>query len=409
MLRLVFASLLMKSFPPSLPSMHLQFVFCISFIDSVAQFSFHFTLYHHFRSNQNCRLPHCPHRGCSDTKPLILHLKICIAGPNFPCPTNYRGCNEARKLLAHYRKCKDVRTRQHQAFSSTGGGGLVGRQLLRPTDQGSCLVCSLMARYAKNMMERTAAAIHSNNNNSPQPKNDNSMITSSSHGQVNNTDENGLANFATHPQHPKRTPSMTLMPPPPPRRLSQLLLSNGGSRANNDCHNNMGMTIPMLWTSVSTSSSSTSSLSSTSSPGGGKILGSTVLEGDGSLVVPCATTTNNSFNTLRQRAVSYDERQSVELFDDGELQPPANTSSRRSRRGYYSGVNGSEELQQYDATSRPSSSSVLSTTRGYDYNFVNGSRPRSASCSNLTMGCNNSTVMLRSLPSHHECGTIAED
>jgi hypothetical protein len=138
-------------------------------------------------------------------------------------------------------------------------------------------------------------------------------------------------------------------------------------------------------------------------------LGSTVLEGDGSLVVPCATTTNNSFNTLRQRAVSYDERQSVELFDDGELQPPANTSSRRSRRGYYSGVNGSEELQQYDATSRPSSSSVLSTTRGYDYNFVNGSRPRSASCSNLTMGCNNSTVMLRSLPSHHECGTIAED
>ncbi|KAL7433132.1 hypothetical protein ACHAXH_006546, partial [Discostella pseudostelligera] len=183
---------------------------------------------------QNCRLPNCPHRGCTETKPLLLHVKICIAGPNFPCPTNYKGCNEARKLLAHYRKCKDARSRQQAS-------GLVGRQLFRPSDQGSCLVCSLMARYAKTMMERTAAINH--NNNSSQSKND-SILSSSLDGKVN-TNENGLANFATHPphHHPKRTPSMTLMPPPPPRRLTT------------------HVSIPMLWPSSSSSLSLSSSFS----------------------------------------------------------------------------------------------------------------------------------------------------
>ncbi len=335
---------------------------------------------------KNCRLPNCPHRGCTDTKPLLLHVKICIAGPNFPCPTNYKGCNEARKLMAHYRKCKDVRSRQQQAT------GLVGRQLLRPADQGSCLVCSLMARYAKSMMERTAAISHDNNNNlnsllkigpstaaATTTTSSTTTITSSIMDRKVITDENGLVNFATHhPFHPKRTPSMTLMPPPPPRRLSHILLPNG-SKIMND-RNNSGVTIPMLWPSSSLVSS----------------FGS-IVEDDGLLVVPCPSTTNNN-NNLRQRAVSCDERQSVEL--DGVL-PPTTSTSRSGR--CHTDVRGNEE---YDATVPSSSSS--SSSRGHKYNFVNNSRPRSASCSNLSMGCTN-TGILRSLSSHHECGTIAED
>lgn len=311
--------------------------------------------------HKNCRLSNCPHRGCTDTKPLLLHVKICTAGPNFPCPTNYKGCNEARKLMAHYCKCKDVRSRQQQAI------GLVGRQLLRAADQGSCLVCSLMARYARSMMERTAAISHDNNNNlcsqlkigpstataTTTAATTTTTITSSIMDGKVITDENGLVNFATHhPFHPKRTPSMTLMPPPPPRRLSHLLLPNG-SKIMND-RNDSGVTIPMIWPSSSLVSS----------------LGS-IVEDDGLLVVPCPS-------NLRQRAVSYDERQSVEF--DGVLPPTTSTATI------------------------PSSSS----SRGHKYNFANNSRPRSASCSNLNMGCNN-TGILRSLSSHHKCGTIAED
>ncbi len=326
--------------------------------------------------HKNCRLPNCPHRGCTDTKPLLLHVKICIAGPNFPCPAKYKGCNEARKLMAHYRKCKDVRSRQQQQTT-----GLVGRQLHRPTDQGSCLVCSLMARYAKSMMERTAAISHHDNNLSSQLKNDHSTaatttttITSSIIDGKVITDENGLANFATHhPFHPKRSPSMTLMPPPPPRRLSHLLLPNG-SKMNDRI--NSGVTIPILWPS----SSSLSSLGS-------------IVEDDGLLVVPYPSTINNN-NNLRQRAVSYDERQSMEF--DG-VQPPETSASRSGR--CHSDMRGNEECN----ATIPSSSS-----RGHKCNVMNNSRPRSASCSNLTMGCNN-TGILRSLPSHHECGTIAED
>ena len=167
------------------------------------------------------------------------------------------------------------------------------------------------------------------------------------------------------------------MPPPPPRRLSHLLLPNG-SKTND--RNNAGVTIPILWPS----SSSLSSLGS-------------IVEDDGLMIIPCPSTTNNN-NNLRQRAVSYDERQSVE--SDGVLPPISSTS----RSGLcHTDVRGNMELQEYDATI-PSSSSSL----GHKYNSVNNSRPRSASCSNLTMGCNN-TGTLTPLPSHHECGTIAED
>jgi hypothetical protein len=113
-----------------------------------------------------------------------------------------------------------------------------------------------------------------------------------------------------------------------------------------------------------------------------RMLGSMAMEDDGSLIVPFPTA-NNSNNNLRQRAVSYDERQSVE-FDS--VPPPS------IRRCYLDAQRNVEELE-YEVTI-PSSPS----------------RPRSASCSNLSMGYNtNNTMIRRPLSSHHECGTIAED
>jgi len=168
---------------------------------------------------QNCRLANdsCPHRGCSQTKRLLIHVKSCPAGPNFPCPTQCQGCKETRKLLAHYRRCKDMRMKQV---------GLGRRSGLQP-DQ-SCLVCSLMARYAKSMLDRSSK-------NSAQGKNTAaslsllssaaSLLSSSSDGKFNV--ERGLANFnhqarVSSPVErpnlgPKRTSSMILMPPTPPR------------------------------------------------------------------------------------------------------------------------------------------------------------------------------------------------
>jgi len=64
---------------------------------------------------------------------VLLHLKTCTAKAFDPCPTNYHGCHQARKLLAHHRRCRDVRAKRGQ--------------------QHFCLVCSLVARHARNLLE----------------------------------------------------------------------------------------------------------------------------------------------------------------------------------------------------------------------------------------------------------------
>ncbi|KAL3822936.1 hypothetical protein ACHAXA_011651 [Cyclostephanos tholiformis] len=161
---------------------------------------------------QTCRLPKdkCVNRGCSETRQLLIHVKACPAGsPDFSCPTHCRGCNETRKLLAHYRKCKDIRTKQV---------GL-GRRSLLQSDQGSCLVCSLVARYAKGMMDRTSNS-GGGGGGAIQGKNKAvaSLISSSFDAKFNVG--KGLADSSADRARKtpfERTPSMTLMPPPPPR------------------------------------------------------------------------------------------------------------------------------------------------------------------------------------------------
>mmetsp|Transcript_18871 Transcript_18871/g.30996 ORF Transcript_18871/g.30996 Transcript_18871/m.30996 type:complete len:418 (+) Transcript_18871:263-1516(+) len=175
---------------------------------------------------QNCRQPQgtCSHRGCDDTKLLLVHVKTCPAGPNFPCPSCTKGCNETRKLLAHYRRCKDLRLKQV---------GL-GRRANGTQPDQSCLVCSLMARYAKNVADRHRSPGRSNNPASLLA--DALASTSGSSSCAKFNVEKGFAsNFPTQEARNGvrkpgfvRTPSAQLMPPPPPRH-SAVSSSNPGT------------------------------------------------------------------------------------------------------------------------------------------------------------------------------------
>lgn len=90
---------------------------------------------------KSCRLgfDRCTHAGCADAKRVHLHLKTCPAGHDFPCPTGYEGCLQARKLLAHYRRCRNIRARQVTSPSHKG--------------QHVCLICSMVARQARSLLD----------------------------------------------------------------------------------------------------------------------------------------------------------------------------------------------------------------------------------------------------------------
>lgn len=83
----------------------------------------------------------CAHVGCPEAKLMYLHLKTCSAELLEPCPSSHPGCQDARKLLAHYRRCRDIRARQAQNPSIR-------------SQQHVCLVCSLVARHAKFTLDR---------------------------------------------------------------------------------------------------------------------------------------------------------------------------------------------------------------------------------------------------------------
>jgi hypothetical protein len=58
-----------------------------------------------------------------------------------------QGCTEARKLLTHYRRCREIRALKRTSYHSSSHAS-----------QHSCLICSLLARHARNVLESTAAA-----------------------------------------------------------------------------------------------------------------------------------------------------------------------------------------------------------------------------------------------------------
>ena len=81
---------------------------------------------------------------------MYLHLKTCSAVLLEPCPSSHPGCQDARKLLAHYRRCRDIRARQAQNPAS------------KSQHQHVCLVCSLVARHAKFSLDRTIPGCRTN-------------------------------------------------------------------------------------------------------------------------------------------------------------------------------------------------------------------------------------------------------
>lgn len=58
----------------------------------------------------------------------------------------YHGCDQSRKLLSHYRRCRSLRARQVQGNRSSG------------SSVHHCLVCSLVSRQARTMLERGSSS-----------------------------------------------------------------------------------------------------------------------------------------------------------------------------------------------------------------------------------------------------------
>jgi hypothetical protein len=77
---------------------------------------------------------------------VLLHLKVCPSGSNAcACTLNYNGCQQSRKLLAHYKKCREIRAKQ------------AGMGRRAKNHQHVCLVCSLVARHARNVLEGSSS------------------------------------------------------------------------------------------------------------------------------------------------------------------------------------------------------------------------------------------------------------
>ena len=123
---------------------YISFVLPLQFYGSAFS-STHIT-YFFFEFTQSCRLgpDRCPHRGCSDTKRLLLHIKTCSVAPGGGFGCTVKGCDSARKLLNHYKRCRDVRARQ------------AAQQQKYNAKPHVCLVCSLMARHAKSFAESSS-------------------------------------------------------------------------------------------------------------------------------------------------------------------------------------------------------------------------------------------------------------
>ena len=159
---------------------------------------------------QNCSqgANRCLHAGCAEAKLLHLHLKTCSAGSGVDCPTNYNGCNQARKLLSHFRRCRSIRARQAGQHPSK----------VDPQSRHICLICSLVARQAKSVLEtgvsprRTTGILH--------PK-----TSKSTPG-----DRKVISSFTLSHDNMTVSPYIPKMPPPPPRETEAKTVTPGGAR-----------------------------------------------------------------------------------------------------------------------------------------------------------------------------------
>jgi len=127
---------------------------------------------------------------------VLLHVKCCKVERGQPC--DYPGCTQARNLLDHYRKCRETRLAAAQQKS-----GQTCRSVARKADSSaappSCLVCSIMARHVRSVLENGPS-------HAPVPLVA-KMPTSA-----------GPQQPVVQPGRLQRNDSAVFMPPPPPRR-----------------------------------------------------------------------------------------------------------------------------------------------------------------------------------------------
>lgn len=93
-----------------------------------------------------CKANSCPHKGCEDSKRLLLHIHNCSAkSPDVACPMSCPGCQQARKLLIHYRKCREIRIRQRKRNGPQSNS----------QQTNFCLICTLLSRHDKGISEKS--------------------------------------------------------------------------------------------------------------------------------------------------------------------------------------------------------------------------------------------------------------
>lgn len=142
----------------------------------------------------------CPHKGCAQSKLLLLHIKTCPAasGENI-CPKGHNGCQQGRKLLAHYRKCRELRAKQRRSRS----------KLQQQTNV--CLICTLLHRHDKSISDNALYI------SSPFPP------TSSSTQIRKNKARSKSVSFDFDVHKETKIPDSPLaMPPPPPRSKTSI-------------------------------------------------------------------------------------------------------------------------------------------------------------------------------------------
>lgn len=139
---------------------------------------------------------------------MLLHMKVCSAGGDFSCPTNHRGCDQGRKLLAHYKRCKSIRAKQ------VGQAGAARRD---PAQQHSCLVCTLVARQARSILEHRPRPPHSVGASGPVASATSTAVRKTSSRKIISSFMLDNCNRVVTIPSETLLASPKIMPPPPPR------------------------------------------------------------------------------------------------------------------------------------------------------------------------------------------------
>lgn len=171
----------------------------------------------------------CNHSGCAVTKRLLIHIKGCTAAfDELPCPSNVQGCQTVRKLLNHYRTCRDNNSRhgsamQHGSRINRSSRAATSNQDPSSGNRHQCLVCSLVARHARNALEGAGRSGPLLVGSSKMPLTATVRVPAKLVRVVDEQDRKEHEELALTAPPPEpnlklaRSESMKLMPPPPPR------------------------------------------------------------------------------------------------------------------------------------------------------------------------------------------------